>query len=50
VHLQLPFGEAVMLVDGIHEFHPGNPLDIMLDPTALLLFSHAGANITERTD
>ena len=50
VHLQLPFGEAVMLVDGIHEFHAGTRLDVALDPHALLLFSQAGDNITERAD
>ncbi len=50
VHLQLPFGGAVMLVDGIHEFHAGTRLDVTLDPQALLLFSQAGDNITERAD
>ncbi len=50
VHLRLPFGEAIMLVDGIHEFQNGDRLDVALDPNALMLFSQSGANITERAD
>ncbi|MEY8829511.1 ABC transporter ATP-binding protein [Sedimentitalea sp. XS_ASV28] len=50
VHLKLPFGEAVMLVDGIHEFHSGDSLGVALDPKALMLFSQGGDNITERAD
>lgn len=50
VHLNLPFGNAVMLVDGIHEFHNGDTLNVALDPNALMLFSQSGNNITERAD
>ena len=49
VHLRLPFGEAVMLVDGIREYSPGDAFDVSLETDALLLFSQAGENITERT-
>jgi ABC-type sugar transport system ATPase subunit len=49
VHLRLPFGEAVMLVDGIREYSPGVKFGVSLETSALLLFSQAGGNITERT-
>ncbi|MEY8828305.1 ABC transporter ATP-binding protein [Sedimentitalea sp. XS_ASV28] len=48
LHLQLPFGQAAMLLDGIQEFQPGHSLDVALDARSLLLFSQEGANITGR--
>lgn len=48
VHLALDFGAAVMLVEGIHEFTPDQPITVTLDTSSLLLFSTEGENITER--
>ena len=50
VHLHLPFGEVVMLVDGIHEYHSGDEFSVSLDTRALLLFTQKGANIAKRTE
>lgn len=47
VHLHLPFGEVVMLVDGIHEFHSGDAFGVSLDARTLLLFSEAGEIMIE---
>jgi len=48
VHLELDFGAAVMLVEGIHEFVPDQIISVSLDTSSLLLFSVEGKNITER--
>ena len=48
VHLRLPFGQAVMLLDGIETLETGTALTVSLDPTHVLLFGADGRNITER--
>lgn len=48
IHITTPFGQAIMLVDGIHEFNPGQKLSVSLDTQRILLFSKDGENITER--
>lgn len=48
LHLHLPFGQAVMLVDGIEHLEVGSELTVQLDPTHVLLFDADGRNVTER--
>ena len=48
VHLRLPFGQAVMLLDGIDPLEVGTPVTVSLDPTHVLLFGADGRNVTER--
>ena len=42
VHLHLPFGDAVMLLDGIHDMRPGSELGVAIDPARLLIFREDG--------
>ncbi|KID12331.1 hypothetical protein P279_29000, partial [Rhodobacteraceae bacterium PD-2] len=42
VHLHLPFGDAVMLLDGIHDMRPGTELGVAIDPARLLIFREDG--------
>ena len=49
-HLKLPFGEAVMLVDGIHQYQAGDTIGVSLDTASLILFSEDGKNITVKVD
>ncbi len=49
VHLKLPFGTAVMLLDGIKELETGSDISVSLDPSHILLFGPDGRNVTERT-
>lgn len=48
VHLDLPFGGATMLIDGIHDHHPGDTFGVTLDTRNILFFTPGGANITKR--
>lgn len=48
VHLALPFGEAVMLVEGIQNYEPDDCFGVSLDTKSLLVFSQQGQNITVR--
>lgn len=50
VHLKMPFGEAVMLVDGIHEYQTGDTFGVTLDSENLMLFSDEGINMTVKVD
>lgn len=47
VHLRLPFGEAVMLLEGIHDIAPGAGLGVTLDPGRLLVFAADGTFLTK---
>jgi len=48
VHLQLPFGDATILMDGIHQIEPDSWLSLSLNSEHVLIFSTTGTAISWR--
>ncbi|MBL1240395.1 MAG: ABC transporter ATP-binding protein [OCS116 cluster bacterium] len=50
VHLNFSFGQAVMLLDGIHMFEADQKINVSLDTNTIMLFSLDGQNITKESN
>lgn len=48
VHLAFPFGQAIMLIEGIESFKAGQRVNVSIVPDHIMLFATDGRNITER--
>lgn len=48
LHLNLPFGEAVMTQDGIADHTPGDTMSLKINPEKVLAFGTDGQNLLQR--